>query len=51
MTETEALHRAWVMYGEAAILLGVAIVQLWTGKTLMPGGRIVSRSRESSGSA
>ena len=46
MTEAEALHRAWLIYAAGFFVLGLTAVQLWSGKSLTNGPRLVSRVKD-----
>jgi hypothetical protein len=43
MTKGEAIHRARVILYVAPVFLALTALQLWTGKSILHGGSVITR--------
>jgi len=46
MIYAQDVHRAWVLIGVGTVFLTLSGLQIWTGKTVAKGGRIILRKKE-----
>ena len=46
MTHAETIHRVWTLFGLFVLFFGLTVLQLWSGKSILKGPKIISRKKE-----